>query len=127
MWANWGIFFWGGGLNIFFRGRNVHQGFSDHALVRRNKKKEPPQGDLMEDLQGQPIHNHNRNFLPQKMASDVRSKRHFDDTADEESLRFLCVHCVDQGENQTCTTLWLPFRVAFAPPFRKRNLPFSGA
>ena len=22
--ANWGIF-WGGGLNIFFRGRNVHQ------------------------------------------------------------------------------------------------------
>ena len=24
--ANWGI--WGGGLNIFFRGRNVHQGFS---------------------------------------------------------------------------------------------------
>ena len=29
----------------------------------------------------------------------------------------------DQGESN----MWLPFRVAFAPPFPKRNLPFSGA
>ena len=29
-------------------------------------------------------------------------------------------------ENQTCTKLWLPFRVAFAPLFPKGNLPFSG-
>ena len=30
------------------------------------------------------------------------------------------------SENQTCTKLWLPFRVAFAPLFPKGNLPFSG-
>ena len=30
-------------------------------------------------------------------------------------------------ENQTCTNLWLPFRVAFPPFFPKGNLLFSGA
>ena len=28
-------------------------------------------------------------------------------------------------ENQTCTKLWLPFCVAFAPLFPKGNVPFS--
>ena len=35
-------------------------------------------------------------------------------------------HVLQLFENQTCTKLWLPFRVAFAPLFPKGILPFSG-